>query len=104
MMSFLGMEIPKITVSKDHHRKEDSNTQNPDLAKLQKKLVEQSHGKQLIREELKSEKVALKDRLSKRRTRCAQSDCDQYEAAGENFRACSRCRESGMRTTQYCSK
>ena len=97
MLSFLGMELPKVTVDRDY------NINKPET-KVVKKILEQIQGKQQTKNQVRDDKVAYKDCARQRGMRCAYSDCGQHAEDGEKFMACSRCKESKLRVTLYCSK
>lgn len=99
----MGIELPKAAVSKA----KTPSTYAPDPnQKLAKKFLEQAHGKQMLKDQIKDDKAAAKERAGHFVTICAQLDCRRVEKSNdsEKFMACSRCRGSGLRTTKYCSK
>lgn len=101
--SFLGKELPEIIIKKNMY---PATAEMTPFVQLQNKAYEQTHGKQMARKVAKELKAAWKERNTSdgRRTICTNVRCGAVEPEGEKFKACTRCRESGLRTTFYCSK
>lgn len=98
----MGIEPPKATVSKA--KTPSAYVPDPNQ-RLAKKALEQAYGKQQLKVQIKNDKAAAKERASQLSTICAQLDCRRVEKSDdEKFMRCSRCNESGLRTTKYCSK
>lgn len=98
-LSFLGEPLPELTVMK--HR-----GQTPlDFAipvEVQKKIRELQLGKDVAKQVIKDDKIAQKDRASKRGVIC--TGCSKTQGPGESFQQCQRCKQKMNRDIPYCSR
>ncbi|KAJ6573485.1 hypothetical protein DFH09DRAFT_1151945 [Mycena vulgaris] len=98
--SFLGLELPKITVKK--HRKKNIAETFPSQA-VSKDIMEKLLGHDGARAAAKDNKDAWKDRKSKRKECCSYTGCGKANDGDANFPRCKKCWDGMQREVVYCS-
>ncbi|KAK0232916.1 hypothetical protein IW262DRAFT_1290107 [Armillaria fumosa] len=97
-LSFLGKPRPKITVVKNLGH---TPLARPQMHPLDKELKKKIYGGKAAKEMWKDDKVAFKDRVSRRINSC--TNCLKKEE-GEKFPHCSKCWTTLKRDVPYCSR
>jgi hypothetical protein len=100
IQSFLGRELPQLTVSKfkDPRTKE---VQKEDQMKRQK-LFETVFGQEIGAAKAHDERVSVETKRTRLEVSCQA--CSRHAGGGERFMRCKKCWDAIRRDVPYCSK
>ncbi|KAJ7090816.1 hypothetical protein B0H15DRAFT_948585 [Mycena belliarum] len=99
--SFLGLELPEITVTK--HRKRKMPAEALSIQAFGAAFMEQTLGPAGAKAVAKDNKEAFKERQSKRKEHCSYAGCSIVNDDSVKYPRCKKCWENMRREVLYCS-